>query len=71
MPFKNCDPFKVASEEDMVKRNARHKAARVEQELSRITMHVSGHLSPQYVLILLGYTGPFGKNWCFSASRNG
>jgi hypothetical protein len=27
MPFKNCDPFKVASEEDMAQAQVRRKAA--------------------------------------------
>jgi hypothetical protein len=55
--FKNCEPFKVASEED-------HGPGRIPSKytgLSRIVKHVSGHFLPQYVLILLGRTRPSAK----------
>jgi hypothetical protein len=56
MPFKNCEPFKVASRTRLwLKQN------RPTPGLSRIVKHVSGHLSPQYVLILLGDTDPSAK----------
>lgn len=32
-------------------------------------MHVSGHLSPHYLLILLSNSRSFARTWWFSASR--
>jgi hypothetical protein len=53
MPFKNCDPFKAASEQDYGSNaTVQRKAA----GLSRIVEHVSGHPLPHYLLILLGDT---------------
>jgi hypothetical protein len=56
MPFKNCAPFKVASGTRLWPKQNRPTPG-----LSRIVKHVSGHLSPQYVLILLGDTGPSAR----------
>jgi hypothetical protein len=56
MPFKNCAPFKVASGTRLWPKQNRPTLG-----LSRIVKHVSGHLSPQYVLILLGDTGRSAK----------
>jgi hypothetical protein len=56
MPFKNCEPFKVASRQD-------YGSSKIVQYtgLCRIGKHVSGHFWPQYVLILLGDTGLSAK----------
>jgi hypothetical protein len=56
MPFKNCAPFKVASGTRLWPKQNRPTPG-----LSRIVKHVSGHLSPQYVLILLSDTSPSAK----------
>src|ERR1051326_5199501 len=49
MPFKNCDPFKVASEEDMAQAQVRRKAAGPAPPSSTYR----AILPPHYSLILL------------------
>jgi hypothetical protein len=55
IPFKNCGPFKVASGQDYGPGKIVQYAG-LSRMSSRIVKHVSGHLSPQYLLILLGDT---------------
>jgi hypothetical protein len=55
MPFKNCDPFKAASGQAYGPRKIVQHAG-LRRMSSRIMEHVSGHLSPPNLLILLGDT---------------
>jgi S-methylmethionine-dependent homocysteine/selenocysteine methylase len=68
MPFKNSDPFKAASEQDMA------QAQLSGTKLPGLSSIVAACIGPSFAALSADFTCRYrsiGKKWCFSTSRNG